>query len=66
MGEGTLRLSNLKAEVGAELWLMKSALEEVGLIDEFATLMGSRLWEGVRTCGGGWREAWSDPPLLSR
>eukprot|EP00904_Undaria_pinnatifida_P012114 jgi/Undpi1/8032/HiC_scaffold_24.g10504.m1 len=29
MGEGTLRLSNLKADVGAELWLMKSSLDEV-------------------------------------
>eukprot|EP00752_Nemacystus_decipiens_P011839 g10501.t1 len=29
MEEGTLRLSNLKADVGAELWLMKSSLEEV-------------------------------------
>ena len=30
MEEGTLRLSNLKADVGAELWLMKSSLDEVG------------------------------------
>ncbi len=29
MGEGTLRLSNLKADVGAELWLMQSSLDEV-------------------------------------
>lgn len=29
MDEGTLRLSNLKADVGAELWLMQSSLEEV-------------------------------------
>lgn len=31
MGEGTLRLSNLKADVGAELWLMKSSLDEVSV-----------------------------------
>lgn len=29
MDEGTLRLSNLKADVGAELWLMQSSLDEV-------------------------------------
>lgn len=29
MEEGTLRLSNLKADVGAELWLMQSSLDEV-------------------------------------
>lgn len=48
VGEGTLRLSNMKADIGSELWLMQSSLDEARRRDVLV------LWGFLRVRAGLW------------